>query len=1261
MNTPSGRNRHRRGMITVGIFVTVIAAAIGYRNLTTPNATNDYYPPDVRQPKQLSADELEMKWEREALDPRRDLRGRIDFSPTSVTATEITPELLEGIPPEQTYAAIPLSEIAATYTETQFQQDREEWYRELFLTEYERAGHRDAKWDTLVTSFLTESARRISVTRFARHRSPKFYHDSFDSEHSERGEAILDIGCKDALVQSLLVEELVRQQRFEDVNVVAAQLKTSENASSYGDFIQFQIAGMLVRSGRGAEFRERMTRHFRKALVPSEHNPVERRILYEEGLTLLAPGFYSVLGQFIVLLENQPDTDEWLRHMILGDFHSRLALDADALIEFWPPYIDLFDRQPQQALHGHMAHYRKAYELYLSAWRMAPQLPEAPHRLFKMTKEQMPAVFVPGVLDRLSPASPRFWFDQAVAAQCDFRPMYREYRFALLPPPQAQKADWTRYGRLVEFGLECVNSERFDTQIPYGFHEAIQAMARHDEYGIPPVSPRNRDAYSHRGLIEAFTKLLDGYSDRLTDDDRAYYDTLMTGMNWIQGHRDIAKERFQTLTSRPDQQALDELYLDVVEMQREFTGTKTRSAVRLEQDEIRQMSLLPDRRQLLLALNDGRFRIVDLESHDTHSEHTLLAPEPDAHVISIISHNAHFVASYSHPVMKVCDTESFSEVAGLSFPEELKSFEVSRTGRYVAVSVEKRVEIWETSPQRKIAEIDIRVEDGIWRGGDWRPHLQQVRSYAFSNDETTLAFIRGGIIETFPPAVGWSYKEAPFLVNRLYVWSIPQNKLIHQDEPFIPNINSLRFTEDDGHLLVAGTQWSRYQRSAEYYPEIAEHHSIKRIDPETSETVLEYAGRENSLWMPSEFGEDRSLVVAMAERKLIAWDAESGVEVASAQWNSQNVHHTAYSQQLNRIVSMDSEGMVSEFADLLKTDVDSVFLEPDVYENYAPRRILFHPQEKRIAVCDQKAGGMIWDFSNAERTLGRAYRAAGSVGTTVLDFSPDLRQMAATDDAMPGVAVVPELQTPVPLAIWDTESGRVTRVLEGQKSVIECAKFDPTGRYILAGLRDGRILVWDLQSESNQPSQIMNDHLAAVTQLQFSPDGQFLLSGGQGGEAFGKKFPPAVRLWESGESTAHQFRTIKTLELAHEVAHPYGVQNIAMSDDGTRVLATYGWDTFLLTIDGTLSCQLAGSQAAFLPDGSGFLTAGGANLADRMVIWDFNGTKIRELRGGHRRPITALAFSVEGSVLLSASPSEAVACWNAASGDRVLYVSDLFR
>ncbi|MFK7779337.1 MAG: WD40 repeat domain-containing protein, partial [Gimesia sp.] len=1265
------RRVSRKKWIAVASILALFAVVIG-RQFDLFSLVAEYYATathiSIKTKPEISQHALKPKLSEEehqrqkSIKAHLDNKGRFVFAPTAVAEMQIDPKLVKGIPWEAQYKPVPLSHVEVTYTEDQFQKDRADWYQNLFLAEYEQNGRRNPKWDDLVNEFLKEAARRVSITRFRSHRSIKYYADKLDDQFAEQGKAIINLGCNDPLVMSLFLEELMRQKNSEFRNY-AKKLEPLYDPARNSEIINFQILKMLLRCGQGIKKREEMTRHYREAINNRQLSSLERRIYLEEADIILAPAHRTILGQFIVSLENQDKADPWLKNMLLGTFYNELGLHGGTLREFWPAYPTVIHSNWENVRSVFMGHLRKSYRLYLQAYQIAPELPEAPLRLFGMSFRQNPVMVdiqmeENGIFDRLSPASPRYWFDQAVAAQFDFRPMYRLYRGSVIP----QKTIYDRlelYQPVVNFGLECLNTERFDTQVPFGFHEALQTIIAKHEYSRGPNSPRNREVYGLENMLSPMKQMVEGYSSHFTEDEKIYYESLLAGMNWIQGQETVARKQFSQLDSRLDLAAIKELYLDLMEVQRSISDRKDNVLLTVDLEELKGIGILPDRPHLMFLLTGGRIRIWDLEKHQTVKEYSLISDvDDDTPIPQSFSENVKFVSYYRHPEVKIFETSSFSEVASLTLPELVKLHRISNTGKYVLVALAEQVELWEVATQTKVAEINIHADETRVDIYDWRDMIQHVREVHFSADDSQVAFVRGNIFKKFPQGY-WSPGFLPHVVDLLYVWDLNQKKLIYEGKPFHPNINAMRFTNSGKELLVSGTKWSLAKKNSSSRPETKETHSIKLLNYREAKTVREYAGRNKPLWVPAKYGQDQSQLIAMAGGELQVWDRETGQELTSLRQHPGDVRHLLSSNQGDQLVSIDAKGSLKIYSTPLIPNVRRIDVEPDFYENQAPHRIEFHTKSKQMAVCNSNTGGVIWDFSDPQHAIGRTFRASGPVGTTALDFSPDLKLLATTADTMPG-DVLRELQEKAPVSIWDTTTGEIIRVLEGETSLVVSGRFDPTGRFIAVGSKDGNIIIWDLESKSNKPMQILKDHVAAVTELKFSSDGKFLVSGGQRGESFGKKLMPSIKIW-SVTGQMHEYNLTRTLKLNRRSPHPFGVQDIDLSTDGKWILASYGVQTSLFSFEGELRCSVQGTQARFSPDGSKFITAGGVQLNKIVAMWNFDGQKIKQYVSGNRRPISVLSLFPGKDIFLSGSYSEGVAGWQSETGERIVFLADLFR
>jgi WD40 repeat protein len=1201
---------------------------------------------------------------RQLMEERTDYRGRLLFPPTTVAEMKYDPELVAGIPWEKNYEPVPLNEVEVTYTENQFQQERADWYQNLFLTEYEEHGEKDPRWDEPAREFLKEAARWVSIARFRKHRSPKFYPDQSDAQLAEQGTAVVELGCRDPLVISLVIEALASQKMYGVMTALTQQLNKLYTPDRYSEIVSFQILKSLVLVGKGTDKREAMSRHFLKAIKEKQLSGLERRIYLEEMGIITAPAHQPILGPFMLALESQENADPWLKSMILGSFYNQLGTNGSTLREYWPPYTKFIQTDWAKVKSVFMGHLRKSYRLYLQAYQLAPELPEAPLKLYPMSYRQNPQMLYADILlddegefDRLSPASPRYWFDRAVAAQFDYRPMYRLYRGSLIPSPAIYE-NWKRYQPVLQFGMECLNSERFDTQVPFGFQDALQAMIAGHEFMRGPGGARSREVYGSDDVLPQMQRMVKGYASHLSVEQKDHYETLLAGMNWIQGHEEIAQKQFAALGERMKLEALQEVSLNVMELKRSQSPKQDNDLLTVDMEKLRGIGYLSDRSQLMISLDGGRVQTWDLKTRQMLKEYTLFPDvAPETTLAKSISDNVKFISCYQQPEIKIFETVSFTEVASLKLPADksVKAHRVSNTGKYIAVALADQVELWEVATQSRIAEINIRAKETMVDKYDWRDFLQLVREVHFTADDSKLAFVRGGIYKKFNPGF-WSPGALPHVVDVLYVWDLQQKKLIYTGQPFLPNINSIGFTENGLELLVSGTKWSLANRSPDSYPETVETHTIGLLNLKEGKIVREYAGRNKPLWVPKAFGKDRAQLIAMAGNELLVWDWKSGRELTSLQQHSHDVRYLLTSKEQDRMLTVDKEGVVKLFDGQLVPQVRQVLTGPDLYPHQQPHTIQLHAKTGRMGVCNGRTGALIWDFSDPKTVTGRLYRSPGPIGTRALGFSSDLKYLATTATTMPG-ELMQELAEPTPVSIWDTASGEVVRILEGETDFVESGVFDPSGRYFVSGLKNGNILIWDLETESSQPVQVLKEHVASVTKLKFSPDGKTLLSGGCGGESFGKKVKPAVKVWTQAES-AGEFQVQQTMELDRHVPPTFGIQDLDLSSDGKWILASCNHRASLFSREGELRCTVEGGALQFLPEGNQFLTGeGGAKKA--IHLWDLDGAKVRTYAYHPQTFITALALSPKEDVILSSSYGDGIKGWFVESGEQVLFLSDI--
>ncbi len=158
------------------------------------------------------------------------------------------------------------------------------------------------------------------------------------------------------------------------------------------------------------------------------------------------------------------------------------------------------------------------------AWELRPDLPEAAAYMIRLTMGSGPVE---------SGETIRTWFDRAVEAQFDYEPAYERYLWALS----------RRWGGSVEeqyqFGLECLQTNRFDTTVPQQFYWAVHMITWRE--GRP-------DFWSEEGAYEKLRTLFEAVlKEPSMARSHDAWRTIYAGAAWRTGHYDDAKRMFDAV------------------------------------------------------------------------------------------------------------------------------------------------------------------------------------------------------------------------------------------------------------------------------------------------------------------------------------------------------------------------------------------------------------------------------------------------------------------------------------------------------------------------------------------------------------------------------------------------------------------------------------------------------------------------------------------------------------------------------------------
>ena len=177
--------------------------------------------------------------------------------------------------------------------------------------------------------------------------------------------------------------------------------------------------------------------------------------------------------------------------------------------------------------------------------------------------------------------------------------------------------------------------------------------------------------------------------------------------------------------------------------------------------------------------------------------------------------------------------------------------------------------------------------------------------------------------------------------------------------------------------------------------------------------------------------------------------------------------------------------------------------------------------------------------------------------------------------------------------VWDADSGKTLRVLQGHAKSVAKASFSPDGRRIVSASEDRTVRVWD--TDSGEALRVLQGHADEVFSASFSADGRRIVSASK---------DKTVRVWDTD------------------------------SGEVLRVLQGHAGEVF---------------SASFSPDGLRIVSASG----DKTVrVWDTNsGENLRVLRG-HTDFVIDARFSPDGHRIVSADGAGTLLIWNVTPEER---------
>lgn len=356
----------------------------------------------------------------------------------------------------KSYVGKPLPCGTAAMTEQKFRDYRRGYYRKQLVIAYRKYGKHDPRWDDPGEKYLEATAHGYAEDP-----------DAPDVRAiGTLTSRLVALHCDDPLISSR-IGTLYRQAgevALADTYLTRAAegLRKAGSSPLILAMTYHSLAllhGEIDPSRRAGEFRWRplALEAYADAADASLFGPHEQRALWERLYPVMDSDFRASQDLFVQALQARSNTDPWVLNMARAKQAIDLAWAARGT--GWASSVNQSHwREFDKYLRIASDCSRKCYELH-------PEYPEG-------------AAAMIGIVNSAGESgagSEREWFDRCVAAQFDYMTAYGAMRNALLP----------RWGgsheAMLAFGKECLDTGRFDTQVPFVYSRIVDDIAELDQ------------------------------------------------------------------------------------------------------------------------------------------------------------------------------------------------------------------------------------------------------------------------------------------------------------------------------------------------------------------------------------------------------------------------------------------------------------------------------------------------------------------------------------------------------------------------------------------------------------------------------------------------------------------------------------------------------------------------------------------------------------------------------------------------------------
>lgn len=404
----------------------------------------------------------------------------------------------------------PVTWTTNTTTDAEFSTRAKEFRTRLWVQGYKNHGPHDQPWDA-------DARQLIDAWIFETYGGDE---TNLPPAHEVSEKLAKDKSVDDPLV--LAAAGFVAVEKRDRIELLERAVKSFEK-SDYPAYTKYlttvNLAANTTNRTRRAELDQMSVKQFGEMFHDKTIMPADQESIAESLLNGWAENFFKRNeSQLYPIAKNAGKDFRWLALILEGEYHIDAAWKSRG-----NGYANSVTEQGWKGFTDELALARKNLT---EAWELHPEWPQAAVKMMHVA------------LGDSDITEMRLWFDRAVTAQLDYAPAWQQMRWGLRPR-------WFgSHEAMIAFGSTCVNTRRFDTDVPRMFFDSISEVESESElepgehiYGQEDVWPDLKKMYE--GYIGAGSNLK-GW--------RSVYAVIA----YYAGKYDVARAQFDALNWDPD-------------------------------------------------------------------------------------------------------------------------------------------------------------------------------------------------------------------------------------------------------------------------------------------------------------------------------------------------------------------------------------------------------------------------------------------------------------------------------------------------------------------------------------------------------------------------------------------------------------------------------------------------------------------------------------------------------------------------------------